>query len=115
MPSSVIVEIALGDLVELLADTVRDVFDNPGVAVGVIEMSAEERLVEGEDAFDFDPEGDLEGGVDHVGGVLLMVKTVVEVLVLVKDVQDECVQARHAQTKYVCIYSTLRKVLAGPD
>lgn len=112
MPYSIIVSIVFGDMVELLADGLGDVFDDLGVAVDVVEMFAEERLVESEDAFDFDAEGDLEGRVDHGDGVLLLERLVVEALVLVKNIQDECVQARYAQTKIIYI-RTLRKVLAG--
>lgn len=72
MSACVFVEIVLGDLAELAADVLRDVFDDVGVGFGGGEVVAEESLVEGEDAFDFDAEGSLEGGVDHVGGVLLM-------------------------------------------
>ena len=35
-------------------------------------MVPQEGLVEGEDAFDFDAEGYLEGGVDHFDGVCLV-------------------------------------------
>ena len=112
MPSSIIVSIVLGDMVELFADTLRDVFDDLGVAVDVVEVSAEERLVECEDAFDFDAEGDLEGGVDHVDGFLLMGRRNFEMLILVKNIQDECVQARYAQINHIYL-PTLRKVLAG--
>lgn len=88
MSACVLVEIVLGDLVELAADVLRDVFDDFGVGFGGGEVVAEESLVEGEDAFDFDAEGDLEGGVDHVGGVLLMRGYNVEVLVQADDGQD---------------------------
>lgn len=64
----VFVDVVLGDLVELSTDVVGDVFDDLGVGVGVGKVVAQEGLVEGEDAFDFDAEGDLEGGVDHVDG-----------------------------------------------
>ena len=57
-------------LVELSSNILGNVFDDLGVDLGGGEVVAEEALVEGEDAFDFDPEGDFEGGVDHVGGVL---------------------------------------------
>lgn len=60
----------LGDLVELAADIVGDVFDDLGVRFGGGEVIAQDGLVEGEDAFDFDAEGELEGGVDHFDGFL---------------------------------------------
>ena len=66
----VFVKIMLRDLTELQADVVRDVFNDLWFGVGGGEVLIEECFVEGEDAFDFDAEGDTEGGVDHVGGVL---------------------------------------------
>ena len=65
----VFVHVMLGDLVELLPDIVRDDLDDLGVGFCGIELVAKECLVEGEDALDFDAEGDLEGGVDHLDGV----------------------------------------------
>lgn len=62
----------LGDLVELSSNILGDVFDDLGVGFGAGKVVTEEGLVEGEDAFHFDAEGDLEGGVDHVDGVLWM-------------------------------------------
>lgn len=62
----------LRDLVELSSDILGDVFNDFGVVFGIEKVVAKEALVEGEGAFDFDAEGDLEGGVDHVGGVLWM-------------------------------------------
>ena len=59
-----------GDLVELASDIVGDVFDDLGVCLGGGELFVEETFVEGEDAFDFDAEGDFECGVDHLDGVL---------------------------------------------
>ena len=63
--ADIVVEVVLGDLVELAADGVGDVFYDFGGGGGAGEVVAEEGLVEGEDAFDFDAEGELEGGVDH--------------------------------------------------
>ena len=60
----------LGDLVELAADVVGDVFYDLGVGFGGGQVVPQDGLVEGEDAFDFDAEGELEGGVDHFDGVL---------------------------------------------
>ena len=68
----VFVQIVLRDLVKLSSDILGDVFDDLGVAFGLGKMVTEEAFVEGEVAFDFDAEGDLECGVDHVGGVLWM-------------------------------------------
>ncbi len=70
--AGVFVQVVWGDLVELLPDVVGDVFDDVGVGLGGGEMIAEKLLVESEDAFDFDAEGDLEGGVEHVDGVMWM-------------------------------------------
>ena len=73
MLAGVLVQVVLGDLVELPADIVGDVFDVLGVGFGGGggQVVPQEGLVEGEDAFDFDAEGELEGGVDHFdGGVL---------------------------------------------
>ena len=68
----VFVKIMLRDLAELPADVVWDIFYDLIFRVGASEMLVEECLVEGQDALDFDTEGDTEGGVDHVGGVLRM-------------------------------------------
>ena len=67
--AGVFVQVVLGDLVELLSDFIRDVFDDLGVGLAGSELVAKECLVEGEDALYFDAEGHLEGGVDHLGGV----------------------------------------------
>ena len=72
MLAGVFVQVVLGDLVELSPDVVGDVFDDFGVGGGGGEVFVEKSLVEGEDAFDFDAEGHLEGGVDHVDGALDM-------------------------------------------
>lgn len=48
----------LGDLVELPSDISGNVFEDLGVDVVGNEMVAEAPLVEAEDAFDFDAEGD---------------------------------------------------------
>ena len=57
----VFVDVVLGDLVEVLPDGVRDVFDDLGgcvlVLVGGMKVVEEECLVKGEDALDFDAEG----------------------------------------------------------
>lgn len=66
--TSVFVHVVAGDLVELPSRFVGDVFDDFGVGVRFEEVVAEDGLVKGEDAFDLDAEGDLEGGVDHVDG-----------------------------------------------
>lgn len=104
MPYSIIILIVFGDKVELLADILRDVFDDLGVAVDVVEMVLEESYVEGEDAFEFDAEGDLEGRVYHVCGVLLMERLVVLILILVRDVQDDCVFRLGTHRPIICIY-----------
>ena len=70
--AGVFVEIMLGDLAELPADVVWDIFYDLGFGVGGGEVLMKECFVEGEDAFDFDAEGDTEGAVDHVGGVWWM-------------------------------------------
>ena len=71
MVAYILVQVVLGDLVELAADVVGDVFYDLGVGLGGGggQVVLQEVLVEGEDAFDFDAEGELEGGVDHFGGV----------------------------------------------
>ena len=68
MSTCILIEINFGDLVELSTDFLRDLFDDVGVGFGGGKVVAQERLVEGEDTFDFDAEGDLERGVDHVDG-----------------------------------------------
>lgn len=50
-------------------------------------MLLEEGFVEGEDALDFDAEGDLECGIDHLDGVLWMQECVAKVLVQVLGVR----------------------------
>ena len=53
---------------EFPADVVGEGFDDCGVGVGAVKVAEEEGLVEGEDAFDFDAEGNLEvGGHDGRG------------------------------------------------
>lgn len=59
----------LGYLVELSTDILGNGLDNLAVGFDGGKVSTEEALVEGEDALDFDAEGDLEGGVDHVDGI----------------------------------------------
>ena len=81
MLACVVVEIMLRYLAELLADVVRDVFYDLSFRVGGGKVLVEECLVEGEDALDFDAEGDAEVGVDHVGGVLRMKMFIVEVCI----------------------------------
>ena len=60
----------LGGLVELSSDILGNVFYDLRVGSSVGQVVFEECLMEGEDAFDFDTESDLEGGVDHSDGVL---------------------------------------------
>ena len=89
-------------MVELFADIVRDVFDDLGVAVDVVEIILEESLVEGEDAFEFDAEGDLEGRVDHVDGVLLMKRACCRGASTGQSFPRQvCVQARHADQLFI--------------
>ena len=79
MAACVFVKIMLRDLAELPAGVVRDVFYDLGVGLGGGEVLLEECFVEGEDAFDFDAEGNREGGVDHVDGVFWMRRFGVEI------------------------------------
>ncbi len=88
----VFVQVVWGDLVELLPDVIGDVFDDVGVGLGGGEMIAEELLVEGEDALNFDAEGDLEGGVEHGDGVLWIREHGVEVRVHTEGLKDESVR-----------------------
>ena len=94
MVACVFVKIVLRDLAELPADVVWDMFYDLGLGVGGGEVLVEEAFVEGEDAFNFDAEGDREGGVDHVCGVLWIV---VEIVLIVDDVQDECARPWNVQ------------------
>ena len=66
MSTCIFVQILLRDLIQLPSDILGNVFDDLGIRLVGSEMVAEEGLVEGEDAFDFDAKGDLEGRVDHV-------------------------------------------------
>ncbi len=101
----------MGDLVELSADVLGDVFDDLGVCFGAGKVVAKERLVEGKDALDFDAIGDLEGGVDHLDGVSWMWRCVIEVLVQVRYAQDESAKTWNVQIED--IYTRPREVLAS--
>ena len=66
----IFIQVVSGDLVELSSDIFGNVFYDLRVGSSGGQVVFEEGLMEGEDAFDFDAEGDLEGGVDHSDGVL---------------------------------------------
>ena len=85
MVAGVVVEVVLGDLVQLSSDGLGDVFDDRGMGFKAGEVG----LVEGEDAFDFDAEGYLVGGVDHLGCFWWIDQCVAEVLGLVQDGHGE--------------------------
>ena len=70
MLACILVQVVLRDLAELSADVVGDIFYDLGLGFGGGQVVPQDGLVEGEDALDFDAEGDLEGRVDHFGGFL---------------------------------------------
>lgn len=83
MVAGVVVEVVLGDLVQLSSDGLGDVFDDRRIGFSAGELVSEVGLVEGEDAFDFDAEGYLVGGVDHLECFWWIDQCVAEVLGLV--------------------------------
>ena len=78
----------LGNLVELPSDILGDILYDLRISLSGGQVVSKEGLMEGEDALDFDAEGDLERGVDHFDGVLRIWECVVEMLIQVR--MSEC-------------------------
>lgn len=85
--------VVMGTLFELASDILGDIFYDLRSGLGGGQVVLKEGLVEGEDALDFDAEGDLKCGVDHFDGVLWMQDCVAKVLVQVLGVRRLCMQA----------------------